>query len=234
MKKHLSILMLLAALVVPWASRAQETVTIGTGTTNQTGVPFNSLYHYSFVEQVYLASDIEMAGTITKVKFYLNQSYTTVQTNNITLWMKNVSRSSFTAATDYEPVATSDVVYNGSWTIPANYTGWVEIELTTPFQYDGVSNLMVAMHEYTSGYSTRNFATTSGTNRALSFHSDSNNPDPYNIGSYSGTKTLRAYYANMQLEITAGEISCYGVKSLHIVPSMTTANSMTQVKQIFC
>lgn len=219
--------MLLAALVVPWASRAQETVTIGTGTTNQTGVPFNSLYHYSFVEQVYLASDIDMAGTITKVKFYLNQSYSTVQTNNITLWMKNVSRTSFSTTTDYEPVTTSDVVYNGSWTIPANYTGWVEIELTTPFQYDGVSNLMVAMHEYTSGYQTRNFATTSGTNRALSFHSDSANPDPYNIGSYSGTKTLRAYYANMQLEITAGDISCYGVKSLHIVPSMTTANSMT-------
>ena len=217
--------MLLVALLVPWASRAQVTVTIGNGTTNQSGVPFNSLYGYSFTEQVYLAADINMTGTITAVRFYLNQSYTAAQTNNITLWMKNVSRSSFTATTDYEPVTASDVVYNGSWTIPANYTGWVEIQLTTPFFYDGASNLLVAMHEYTSGYSTRYFATTSATNRAIGFYSDSSDPDPYNIGSYGGSKTLRAYYANMQLDITAGNISCYPVRDLAF--SEITGESMT-------
>ena len=146
MKKHLSLLMLVAALLVPWASRAQETVTIGTGTSTSYYIPFNSLYGYSFTEEVYPASAINVAGSITKVRFHLGQSNTAAQTNSITLYMKNVTRSSFSSTTDIEPVTAGDIVYSGSWTIPANYTGWVEIELDNPFDYDGTSNLMVAMH----------------------------------------------------------------------------------------
>lgn len=216
--------MLLAALVVPWASRAQETVTIGTGTSTSYYVPFNSLYWYSFSEWVYPATEINMAGSITTIRFHLGTS-STAQTNNYTIWMKNVSRSSFSSDTDYETVNASDVVFSGSWTIPGSYTGWVEIQLDTPFQYDGDSNLVIAMHEYTSGYSSRYFTYTSVTNAGFQLYSDSANPDPYNISSYSGNKSTRSYLPNIQLEITAGTISCYPVKDLAITES--TIESLT-------
>ena len=123
MKKKLSFLMLMAALIVPWASRAQDTVTIGTGTSTTSNVPFSSLWGYSFVEQIYLATDIDMAGEITNIYFYLGTSNSAVQTNSITLYMKNVTRSTFSSTTDIEPVTANDIVYSGPFrpTIPV---GW--------------------------------------------------------------------------------------------------------------
>ena len=213
---------MLAALLLPFASQAQETVTIGEGTSTTYVTPFNSLWGYSFVEQIYLASEIGTDGNITAVRFYLSSG---TQTNNITLYMKNVTRSTFSSSTDFESVSASDIVYTGSVTFTA---GWVEIQLDTPFEYDGSSNLLVAMHEYTSGYSTLYFNYTEAADRVITFHSDSANPDPYNLGSYSGNKYTSANRANIQLDIEpAGEVSCYPVKNLAIVDSLTTTESLT-------
>ena len=201
---------MLAALLLPFASQAQETVTIGEGTSTTYVTPFNSLWGYSFVEQIYLASEIGTDGNITAVRFYLSSG---TQTNNITLYMKNVTRSTFSSTSDYESVSASDIVYTGSLTFTA---GWVEIQLDQPFEYDGSSNLLVAMHEYTSGYSTLYFNYTEAADRVLTFHSDSANPDPYNLGSYSGNKYTSPNRANIQLDIEpVGEVSCYAVKNLH-------------------
>ena len=222
MKKFLRSVLLMACLAVPWATSGQETVTIGTGTSTNYYTPFNSLYGYSFTEMVYPAAAINMAGTITSISFHLGQSYSTAQTNTIALYMKNVSRTSFSSNTDYEAVTTSDLVYSGSWTIPASYTGWVTIQLDNPFYYDGSSNLMVAMHESTAGYATRNFTYTSATSACISFYSDGTNPDPYNIGSYSGSKTTRDYYGNIQLEITQDNLSCCPVRNLAVTGTVST------------
>ena len=120
-------------------------------------MPFNSLYGYSFVEQIYTAAEIGTSGQITSVSFYHKpSSTTTAQTNDIVLYMKQVSRSTFASAADYETVTAADIVYSGSWTIPGE-EGWVTINLSSPFDYDGTSNLIVAMDENTSGYSTRYF-----------------------------------------------------------------------------
>ena len=85
-----------------------ETIEIGTGTGTTYMVPFNSLYGYSFTEQIFTASEIGAAGNITSISFNLGQSYTAEQTNDVVLYMKNVSRETFTATTDYEPVTTGN------------------------------------------------------------------------------------------------------------------------------
>ena len=181
-----------------------ETVEIGTGTGTTYMVPFNSLYGYSFTEQVFLASEIGTAGTINSISFNLAQSYTQAQTNNYVVYMKNVSRETFTATTDYEPVTAADVVFSGAWEIPTNTTGWITLTLDTPFAYDGTSNLMFAMFESTSGYSTRYFVCTDVSNSGISYYSDSYVPDPYNLASYGGSKALRSKRNNIQLDITPG------------------------------
>ncbi len=174
-------------------------VNVGDGTATSYYTPFYSLYGYSFSEMLYNVEEIGFGGTIGFVSFYLSQTYTEAQTNEISLYMKNVSRESFSSTTDYEAVTANDIVYSGQWTIPADTTGWITIELDTPFEYDGTSNLMIAIHEKTSGYSTRYFRYTAVTNSGICFYSDSYNPDPYSLDSYAGSKTLRDQRCNIKL-----------------------------------
>lgn len=204
-------------------------VVIGTGTSTTYMVPFNSLYGYSFTEQIYPVSEVGAEGQIYAVSFYLGTSNSAAQTNSIDLYMKNVTRSTFSSDTDYEPVAAGDIVYSGSWTIPSDYTGWVTITLDNPFMFDGTSNLMIAMHEKTSGYSTRYFTYTSATNSGISYYNDSSNPDPFNLDSYSGSKALRSNLANLQLNrdittvVCSDAISCADPSNLEV--SDITPNS---------
>ena len=176
-----------------------EIVEIGDGTGTTYYGPYNSLWGYSFVEQVYAADEIGMAGTITSISF--NMSSTSEQTTSVDVFMKNVSRDSFSDNTDWEPVTASDMVYSGTVTFSP---GWTTITLDTPFEYDGLSNLMIGMHEYTPGYSTRYFYYTAVDGALISAHSDSEDPDPYDIGSFTGTKYVQSYRINVQLNITTG------------------------------
>ena len=196
-----------------------EVVTIGDGTGTTYYAPFNSLWGYSFVEQVYTASEIGTAGTINAISF--NMSSTDSQTNQVDVFMKNVTRTNFSGNTDWEPVTASDMVFSGTVTFN---NGWTTITLNTPFQYDGTSNLMIGMHEYTSGYSTRYFYYTSVTGGLISGHSDTANPDPYNMGSFTGTTYTQNYRANIQLDITAGG----GGETVEVTigdPTSTTSSS---------
>ncbi len=198
MKRKVFSLMMTLLLAFMGVAKA-DVVTIGDGTSTTYVTPFNSLWGYSFVEQIYTADEIGTAGTINAISFNLQS--TSTQTNQVDVFMKAVSRIGFSGSTDYEAVTASDMVFSGTVTFN---TGWTTITLDTPFQYDGTSNLMIGMHEYTSGYSTRYFYYTSATDKVLSYHSDSANPDPYDLGSYSGNKYVSPNRANIQIDITAG------------------------------
>ena len=200
MKKKVFSLMMMLLLAFMGVAKA-EVVTIGEGTSTTYVTPFNSLWGYSFVEQIFTADEIGTAGTINSIGF--NMSSTDSQTNQVDVFMKAVTRTSFSDATDYEAVTANDMVFSGTVTFN---NGWTTITLDTPFEYDGTSNLLIGMHEYTSGYSTRYFYYTSAADKVLSYHSDnaSANPDPYNLGSYSGNKYVSPNRANIQIDITAG------------------------------
>ena len=182
---------------------AQQIVEIGTGTSTSYNGPFNSLWGYSFVEQIYTSEEIDMPGSIISISFNNNSSG---QTNNITVYMKNVNRATFASGTDYETVTAADIVYSGSHNFS---NGWSTITLDTPFEYDGVSNLMIAVHEYTSGYTTQYFYYTTTTNSMVSFHSDSADPDPYNLGSYTGNNYTSNNRPNVKLEIMPSGNTCF-------------------------
>ncbi len=181
---------------------ASQSVSIGNGTGVISSTPFISGYGYSFMEQIYTAEEIAQpaGGTIQTVSFKMQSS--TTQTNHITLYMKNVSRSTFSSATDYETVTASDVVYDGDWELSE---GWNTITLTVPFEYDGTSNLMVAMHENTSGYSYRYFYYTFKSNSTICQYSNTQDPDPYNLSSWAGSSGRASYRANIQLGIIPNE-----------------------------
>ena len=205
MKKILVILLTIMMGLCTLNVSAQETIEIGTGTGTTYYGPFNSLWGYSFVEQIYTAEEIDMAGEITSISFY--KDHGNGQTNNIVVYMKLVDRTSFSSNSDYEQVTAEDIVYQGSWEIPT--TGWTTITLDTPFDYDGASNLMIAVHENTSGYTTQYFCYTAAANSMISFHSDSSDPDPYNLGAWSGTIYTQSNRPNIRMEIMPNGNNCY-------------------------
>ena len=129
MKKKVFSLMMMLLLAFVGVVKA-EVVTIGDGTSTTYVTPFNSLWGYSFVEQIYTADEIGTAGSITAISFNLRES-DAAQTNSVDVFMKAVTRSEFTATTDYEPVTASDMVFSGTVTFNP---GWTTITLDTPFE----------------------------------------------------------------------------------------------------
>lgn len=191
-------LLLIASLAMALMANAQ-TITIGEGNGMTDAVPYNTFYNYSFTEQIFLASEIEYAGSIKAVSFRLAYSYNTEYTSDIVVYLKNVSRSTFEDTADYEPVTEEDIVFSGPWTIPADYDGWITIEFDTPFAYNGTDNLLIAVDENSEDYAIRYFRFTDTPNTVLSYCSDIWNLNPYNLGSFVGPKEVSHYRGNIKL-----------------------------------
>lgn len=191
-------LLLIASLAMALMANAQ-TITIGEGNGMTDAVPYNTFYNYSFTEQIFLASEIEYAGSIKAVSFRLAYSYNTEYTSDIVVYMKNVSRSTFEDTADYEPVTEDDIVFSGPWTIPADYDGWITIEFDTPFAYNSTDNLLIAVDENTEDYAIRYFRFTDTPNTVLSYCSDIWNLNPYDLGSFVGPKEVSHYRGNIKL-----------------------------------
>ena len=118
--------------------------------------------------------------------------------------MKHVNnKETFENADDYSTVSASDKVWEGTLTYLAA-GGWISFTFDTPFEYNGTDNLLIACHETTPGYSTRYFYCTDKNNTVITFHSDSANPDPFNLGSYTGNKYISEKRSNIKINIEAG------------------------------
>lgn len=191
-------LILFALFALALTANAQ-TITIGEGSGMTTQTPFNTFYNYSFTEQIYHASEIEFAGYIKAIKFRIAYSYNSEHTSDIFVYLKNVSRSSFTDGADYEPVTTEDLVFSGLWTIPANTDDWITINFDNPFFYNGSDNLLIAIDENSPDYAIRYFRYTDAANTVLSYVSDTQNPDPYNLTSFTDIKEVSSQRANIKL-----------------------------------
>ena len=194
MKKLFLIVFLAMALL----AKAQ-TITIGEGIGMTDVVPYNTFYNYSFTEQIFLASEIEYAGTIKAVSFRLAYSYNTEHTSDIIVYMKNVTKSVFEDTSDYELVTEDDIVFSGPWSIPADYDGWITIEFDTPFAYNGTDNLLIAVDENSADYAIRYFRFTDTPNTVLSYCSDIWNLNPYDLGSFVGPKEVTYKRSNIKL-----------------------------------
>lgn len=165
--------------------QAQVTVQVGTGTVGQANTPINTNWGYNYTQQIYKASEISAAGgysgtTITKIRFYFTAAASPVNNDGWTVYMANSARNTFNSVTDWEPIASFTQVFSGTVVFPGT-AGWVEVPLSTPFAWNGTSNIIVAVDEntpnFTSSYNWN--ATATGTdNRSIFYRNDSNNPDP--------------------------------------------------------
>ena len=194
MKKRSLLFALLIALIVPFAAQAQETVTIGDGTSTDYYTPIGTYYNYSITEQLYTADEIGMAGTISSISF--DYAGTAAKDFPITVYMANVDAEDLSTGVS---LADADVVFEGTYSVTG--TGWMTITLDTPFAYDGTSNLLIGISKgYVYWYSGGNWNHT--TTEAVMARYSNNDNNAYDNSTVPGTTSTAR--PNIQMEITPG------------------------------
>ncbi|MBQ2582582.1 MAG: hypothetical protein II577_01650, partial [Erysipelotrichaceae bacterium] len=81
----------------------------------------------------------------TKVAFKVSNSKSATRTLDV--YMKHTTRTAFSSRTDWESFSSNEKVFSGSVTFQSS--GWTTITLTTPFEYDGTSNLILCVDDNT-------------------------------------------------------------------------------------
>lgn len=154
-------------------------VEIGSGNQNL-NLPINPYFGYSYSQSLYLSSQINMVNKqIEQISYYWNGVAGNPRSKDWVIYMAHTPQNTLS---EYIPYSQLTQVFAGQ-VICSNTEGWVDIELDTPFLYNGVDNLVIAVDENTVGYDEMHqfFLSTSGfPNRSLRFYSDSENPNPLN------------------------------------------------------
>lgn len=142
--KKLYILMWLAAFA--FTGQAQ-TLTIPaanpTGTTDRR--PLASWWGYERSASIYQSSEINAAGSITSIAFYVEKNDLPAGTIIPTkIFLKNTTASTLTSTTVATEQAGAVLVFDAPVTISnATVNNWYTITLTTPYSYTGSGNLEV-------------------------------------------------------------------------------------------
>ncbi|MCR4965008.1 MAG: fibronectin type III domain-containing protein [Bacteroidales bacterium] len=152
-----------------------DSIFIGSGTTSQYILPLNTFYNYSYTQQIFTASELGVLdGTIPCIAFqYIHSS---PQDKNIVVYMGNTDKSSFSGSTDWVPMSDLQQVFSG--VIPfatGGYDNWVNIPLDVPFEYDGSSNIVLAVLNNTGTYVTSSdntFTVHTASNKTLYVYQD--------------------------------------------------------------
>ncbi len=194
-------LLLLALLVtMPVLSQIQ----IGTGTTTNSYIPIYGYYDYSVSQQIVLQSEYAdqngIAGNITKIRWYVASNAGSSSTwNTWAVYIGHTTKTAYTGSTDWIPLNTATLVYDGA--ISPTNGQWMEVTLTTPFNNNGVDNLVVTVIDKKVGYTTLStyptFRSYTSTNRGLYAYQDDNAINVNNLGA-SSNKAMTSNVAQIQ------------------------------------
>jgi hypothetical protein len=157
-------------------------VHIGRGIDEYLGLPIYIAYNYCYTQTIYLQSEIEFSDSrISRIYYQWNGGEEGNAYKDWVIYMGHTSDTSFASETDWVPIGQMTLVFDGEVVIPDS-SGWVEILLDTPFEYNNTDNLVIAVDENTDGYtgaeSAYFYGTVFQTARGIVSISDETNPDP--------------------------------------------------------
>ena len=189
-------------------------INIGYGTETDKSIPIEPYYGYTYSQVIYLASEINISGNITGVKYFATTNTSLYKSSEWDVYIGHTSKSSFTDRYDWIPI--TDLTPKHSGTVSIN-NGEVTVTFSTPFVYNGTDNLVIAVDENQSGYDSYSddfYCSSTSTSRSISYHDDMNNTNP--ISPPSGT--ISSAIANIQLQ---------GINESCPVPSNFLASNVT-------
>ena len=154
-----------------------QAIEIGEATTIHNYLPSYNYYNYSLTQQIYTAAEIGTAGTINSIAFFNEGSE---KTRTYDIYLKHTTKSSFSSKTDWITVAAADKVFSGNVTLTVG--DWTFIVFSTPFEYDGSSNLVVVVDDNSGVYTSQPHMACSAFNtsssQAIYVYSDDTNYNP--------------------------------------------------------
>lgn len=205
---------MLAALMLPFASQAQE-LTVHDGTTTNGYVPVYGFYADAYLRSqfVYPADELSemVGGSISSMTFYASEASVDWGSANFEVKMTEISGTSLSAFDE----STSTSVFTGSLSISNNQ---MTVTFTTPYPYNG-GNLLVEVDNLVTGsYVTSTWLGETVTGASV---------QGYNYSAFSSISgTQRNFLPKTTFTYEAGgEITCTKVFGLAI--DTITNNSMT-------
>jgi hypothetical protein len=196
-------------------------VMIGSGTGTNDYLPSYNYYNYALTEQIYTSAELGGAGRITSIAFYNGGA---AKTRTYEFYLKTTTKSSFSSKTDWITVSSSDKVFSGSVTMAAN--AWTTVTFSTPFEYDGSSNLVLVCDDNTGSYTSSPHMSCrvfTASNQAIYTYDDNTNFNPSSPTASSNNALLSV---KNQLIVTKEPISTEPV-SITVSANPTNGGSVT-------
>ena len=202
----------IAIILTTWLSLTfGQTIQIGSGSLLRQGLPLKPYLHYSYSQQLYYASEIGSPGLITGLSFQYNVHSTAYyQTNcQIRVWM---ACNPLTELTDWVDPDSLSLVFQGqlpqsAYSAGLPGTGWMHIELDTPFEYTQQANLLIAVKEDSPGRGHTQddfFCTTYPLSRGISCA----HTEDFDIGDFPTANThVRQAHANLRLDLISTQVT---------------------------
>ena len=224
---------------------------IGSGDGTSRFLPFSNWYHYGLTQQIYTAKELgNKAGSIMALDFFRTDDNEC--NNTIEIYLVKTDKTAFTNSSDWISVTEADKVYDGKMQFESNQ--WTTIELTKPFDYDGVSNLALIVYDKNvkedSYGDYRAFRTFKGNDdQTLFFRSDREDPTirPTSTGNRSKEKNqlrirmadkitmnglgIMSYASDNVLDFSnVGELTAHYASSFAATANNAGVLTMTQVE----
>ena len=161
---------------------------VGATSTTNSSVPFNGGWDYGFSQTIYPGTALAGVDTIRGISFRTVTAPSSYPTRPVSVAMGNTTRTSLSTSNYIAASAMTEVVSN--YSMDVSTPGWVYIPFTTPFVYDGTSNVVVAVTNHTGTYSSFSFSHHSTTvGNAVYWYRDDNPISAAAPAGTSGTTT---------------------------------------------
>lgn len=182
-------------------------VTVASGSVVSQGLPMEPYQGYTYSQSIYLQSEINHSNDeINRLYWYYGGG--TEFTDAIKIYMGHTDLSEFPDNSSWIPLSSMTMVYDGTITTTPT-AGWIEIILTTPFAYNNIQNLVIAVDENTSTRHTdfdEFYCYDVGLERSLVFYSLFTNPNPASPPTTGTNLYTRTSVPNLKLHMTYTDI----------------------------
>ena len=136
-------------------------VVMGTGTTSTSGVILNSSWGNTYCQQIFTAEELVAQGMAAgnieglTITWSANGSYQ----KELSIYMANTTQSSFESTTNWVPIGGQTLVYGPTVRPTSGTAGTLVYNFTTPFYWDGTSNIVITtfVNQYGGNQSSSGF-----------------------------------------------------------------------------
>ena len=158
-------------------------VVLGDGDILNSNMPIEAYYGYSYSQTIYKSSQINASGSITGVSYSATPSTTLTTSGQWVVYVGLTEKETFESTSDWIPISELTQVYAATAEAPTTISeeGVVTITFDAPFEYDGSSNLVIAVEENQDGYDSSSddfYSTEADQIASIYYYSDGVNPDP--------------------------------------------------------